>query len=58
MSDPHHQTQLITAQQVLARENWAKLARGLTADEVHPQARADADNAFTALRHGVVDLGY
>jgi AcrR family transcriptional regulator len=50
--------QVITAQQVLARENWAKLAGGRTADEVYPQAVADADTAFTALRRGVGSLGF
>ncbi|WP_433278876.1 TetR/AcrR family transcriptional regulator [Pseudonocardia xinjiangensis] len=50
--------QVITAQHVLARENWAKLAGGRTADEVHPQAAADADMAFTALRQGVGSLGF
>jgi AcrR family transcriptional regulator len=50
--------QVITAQHLLARENWAKLAGGRTADEVQPQAVADADMAFTALRHGVGGLGF
>jgi AcrR family transcriptional regulator len=50
--------QVITAQHVLARENWAKLAGGRTADEVYPQAVADADTAFTALQQGVASLGF
>ena len=50
--------QVITVQQVLARVNWAKLAQGRTAGEVHPEAVADADAAYTALRHGVSGDGF
>lgn len=50
--------QVITVQQVLARANWATLTEGRTADQVHPQALADADTAFAALRHGVSSLGF
>jgi hypothetical protein len=42
---------VLAAQRVLARTNWEKLAvDGRTADEVHPEAIADADLAFGNLR--------
>jgi hypothetical protein len=44
--------QVIAVQRVLARANWQKIADGRTAHEVHPEAIADADQAFAQLRHG------
>jgi hypothetical protein len=35
---------------VLARTNWQKIADGRTAHDVHPEAVADADQAFNQLQ--------
>jgi AcrR family transcriptional regulator len=42
--------QLLAIQRVLARANWQKIADGRTARDVHPEAVADADQAFAQLR--------
>ncbi|GAA2509514.1 TetR/AcrR family transcriptional regulator [Winogradskya humida] len=42
--------QVIALQRVLARANWQKIADGRSAQDVHPEALADANLAFTALR--------
>ncbi|MGC9668744.1 TetR/AcrR family transcriptional regulator [Planosporangium sp. 12N6] len=42
--------QVLAVQRVLARTNWQKIADGRTARDVHPEAVADADQAFTQLR--------
>jgi AcrR family transcriptional regulator len=47
--------QVIAVQRVLARTTWRKLVAGRTADEVHPEAVADADRAFALLRTGSGD---
>jgi len=44
--------QVLAVQRVLARTNWQKIADGRTARDVHPEAVADADQAFAQLRHG------
>jgi AcrR family transcriptional regulator len=44
--------QVIAVQRVLARTNWQKIADGRTAQDVQPEAIADADQAFAQLRHG------
>jgi AcrR family transcriptional regulator len=44
--------QVIAVQRVLARTTWRKLVAGRTADEVHPEAVADADRAFALLQRG------
>jgi hypothetical protein len=44
--------QVIAVQRVLARTNWQKIADGRTAHDVQPEAIADADQAFSQLRHG------
>jgi AcrR family transcriptional regulator len=41
--------QVIAVQRVLARVNWQKIAGGRTAQEVRPEAIADADQAFAQL---------
>ncbi|MFF7341849.1 TetR/AcrR family transcriptional regulator [Streptomyces sp. NPDC008163] len=41
--------QVLAVQRVLARANWQKIADGRTARAVHPEAVADADEAFTHL---------
>jgi AcrR family transcriptional regulator len=38
--------QVLATMRVLAQINWAKLANGHSADDVHPQAVADCDLAF------------
>ncbi|MFI7426736.1 hypothetical protein ACIBPB_07090 [Micromonospora sp. NPDC049836] len=43
--------QVIAVHRVLARTNWQKIADGRTARDVHPEAVADADQAFAPLRH-------
>jgi AcrR family transcriptional regulator len=42
--------QVLAVQRVLARANWRKIADGRTARDVHPEAVADADQAFDGLR--------
>jgi AcrR family transcriptional regulator len=42
--------QVLAVQRVLARANWQKIADGRTARDVHPEAVADADQAFAHLR--------
>ncbi|WP_423836104.1 hypothetical protein [Streptomyces cathayae] len=42
--------QTLAVQRVLARTNWQKIADGRTAHDVHPEAVADADQAFSRLR--------
>jgi AcrR family transcriptional regulator len=42
--------QVLAVQRVLARTNWQKIADGRTALDVHPEAVADADQAFAQLR--------
>jgi AcrR family transcriptional regulator len=42
--------QVLAVQRVLARTNWRKIADGRTAHDVHPEAVADADQAFDQLR--------
>jgi AcrR family transcriptional regulator len=42
--------QVLAIQRVLARTNWQKIADGRTARAVHPEAVADADQAFAQLR--------
>ena len=42
--------QVLAVQRVLARANWQKIADGRTARGVHPEAVADADQAFALLR--------
>ncbi|AKZ53450.1 putative TetR-family transcriptional regulator [Streptomyces ambofaciens ATCC 23877] len=42
--------QVLAVQRVLARTNWQKIADGRSADDVHPEAVADADLAFDQLR--------
>jgi AcrR family transcriptional regulator len=44
--------QVIAVQRVLARATWQKLVAGRSADEIYPEAVADADAAFELLRHG------
>jgi AcrR family transcriptional regulator len=44
--------QVIAAQRVLARTTWRKLVAGRTADDVYPEAVAEADRAFGLLQDG------
>jgi AcrR family transcriptional regulator len=47
--------QVIAVQRVLARTTWQKLVAGQTADDVYPEAVADADRAFALLQRGTAD---
>jgi AcrR family transcriptional regulator len=42
--------QILAVQRVLARTNWQRIADGRTAHDVHPEAVADAEQAFDQLR--------
>jgi AcrR family transcriptional regulator len=42
--------QVLAIQRVLARANWQKIVGGRTARDIHPEAIADADQAFAQLR--------
>jgi AcrR family transcriptional regulator len=42
--------QVLAVQRVLAQANWQKIAGGRAARDVHPEAVADADQAFAQLR--------
>src|ERR1700761_206640 len=44
--------QVLAVQRVLARTNWQKIADGRTARDVHPEAVADAGQAFAQLQSG------
>jgi AcrR family transcriptional regulator len=50
--------QVIAVRDTLARANWAAIAGGRSADDVHPRARADAADAFTLLERGAAPFGY
>ena len=41
---------VLVTRRVLARANWQKIADGRSARDVHPEAVADADQAFAQLR--------
>jgi AcrR family transcriptional regulator len=45
--------QVLAVQRVLAQTNWQKIADGRTARDVHPEAVADADQAFAQLPFGL-----
>ena len=51
-------TQIIAVQQAMARSNWARIAGGRSADDVHPAAVAEADDAFAVLVDGASQFGY
>ncbi|MGI5341700.1 TetR/AcrR family transcriptional regulator [Streptomyces sp. CA-181903] len=44
--------QLVATRRTLALANWERIVTGRSADEVHPEAVADADHAFSLLRDG------
>ena len=46
-------SQIVAVQRVLARDNWARLVAGESADRRLPGAVADADRAFRLLRGGL-----
>lgn len=50
--------QIVVVRQTLARDNWAKLAEGRSADEVYPEAVEAADLAFDLLAGGGSRFGY
>jgi hypothetical protein len=43
---------VITTERILASVNWQRIVAGRSADEVHPEAVADADHAYALLREG------
>jgi AcrR family transcriptional regulator len=49
--------QILAVQQVLARENWRRLAAGDTADGLHDTAAAAARHAFRLLAEGLEGAG-
>jgi AcrR family transcriptional regulator len=49
--------QVLAVRRVLARTTWQKLVSGRTADEVYPEAVADADRAFAMLATGAGAAG-
>lgn len=49
--------QLVATQRILASVNWQRIVDGRSADDVAPEAVADADHAFALLRHGLAALG-
>ncbi|MBP0937507.1 TetR family transcriptional regulator [Streptomyces sp. KCTC 0041BP] len=44
---------VVAVRHELGRENWRRIDFGLTADEAHPAAVADADRAFAMLASGL-----
>ncbi|MFF3014494.1 TetR/AcrR family transcriptional regulator [Streptomyces sp. NPDC057939] len=44
---------LVAVRQELGRENWSRIAAGRSADELYPDAVADAERAFTMLADGL-----
>ncbi|MFE3609096.1 TetR/AcrR family transcriptional regulator [Streptomyces goshikiensis] len=44
---------VVAVRHELGRENWRRIDSGLTADEAHPAAVADADRAFAMLASGL-----
>ncbi|MEV0094270.1 helix-turn-helix domain-containing protein [Streptomyces sp. NPDC050738] len=51
-------SQFIVVRQALARQNWAELAGGRSAQEVHAEAVAAAELAFSLLSGGASSQGY
>ncbi|MGW1255445.1 TetR/AcrR family transcriptional regulator [Streptomyces sp. NPDC002513] len=49
--------QVIATQRILASVNWRRIVGGRSADEVYPEAVADADHAFALLRRGLTAVG-
>ncbi|WP_254076919.1 TetR family transcriptional regulator [Streptomyces pacificus] len=45
--------QVVATERILASANWRRIAAGRSADAVHPEAVADADQAYTLLREGL-----
>ncbi|MEU2900768.1 TetR family transcriptional regulator [Streptomyces sp. NPDC006967] len=48
--------QVIATERILASVNWRRIVAGRSADEVHPEAVADADHAYALLRHGLAGV--
>ncbi|MFF8811097.1 TetR/AcrR family transcriptional regulator [Streptomyces pactum] len=48
---------LVTVRQELGRENWRRIAAGRSAEDVYPEAVADADLAFGMLADGLDAVG-
>lgn len=50
--------QVVAVSWVLARANWARIAGGRSAADVHPEASAAAADAFALLSDGASRFGY
>ncbi|MDI9883345.1 TetR family transcriptional regulator [Streptomyces sp. HNM0645] len=48
--------QVIATERILASVNWQRIVAGRSADEVHPEAVADADHAYGLLRQGLAGV--
>ncbi|MFF0115699.1 TetR family transcriptional regulator [Streptomyces prasinus] len=48
--------QVIATERILASANWQRVVAGRSADEVHPEAVADADHAYALLRQGLAGV--
>ncbi|NEE27172.1 hypothetical protein G3M53_17065 [Streptomyces sp. SID7982] len=48
--------QVIATERILASVNWRRVVAGRSADEVHPEAVADADHAYALLRQGLAGV--
>ncbi|MGW1467998.1 TetR family transcriptional regulator [Streptomyces sp. NPDC002308] len=49
--------QLVATQRILAMANWQRIVDGRSAEDVRPEAVADADHAFSLLSRGLAALG-
>ncbi|MFD6533783.1 TetR/AcrR family transcriptional regulator [Streptomyces sp. NPDC060184] len=49
--------QLVATQRILAMTNWQRIVDGRSAQDVRPEALADADHAFSLLSRGLTTLG-
>ncbi|WP_240800795.1 TetR family transcriptional regulator [Streptomyces sp. ICN441] len=45
--------QVVATERILASTNWQRIVAGRSADDVHPEAVADADHAYALLREGM-----
>jgi AcrR family transcriptional regulator len=50
--------QVVAVHQSLARANWRRLTGGRSADDVHSEALAEADDAFALLGDGAAPAGF
>ncbi|NNJ05087.1 TetR family transcriptional regulator [Streptomyces sp. PKU-MA01144] len=48
--------QVVATERILASTNWQRIVAGRSADDVHPEAVADADHAYALLREGMAGV--